>query len=319
MRGFLKRIQNTVAEHRLWQAKESFIVGVSGGADSLCLLDILFLLSQKYQFSLYIAHVNYSLRGKNSDLDEMCVKERAKEYNIPLSVLRPPKTSATNLEEKLRDIRYRFFEKLRVQKKATLIAVAHHQDDQAETFLLRLFRGSGISGLSAMQAKNNFVVRPLLEMSRTDILRYLKERGILYRSDESNTDTTYLRNRLRNKLIPLIEKEYQPNIKKILADTAALLARDSALLEEIGFSSERKTLPIEFSVEALLKIPESLLRHKFRLLLRPYYQGKFPSQGTVDEILKVLRSTKSKHQVLKLRGLKLERKGATVRLLNFAS
>lgn len=318
VRAFLKRVQNTVATHHLWGPQDSFIVAVSGGADSLCLLDVLFLLSQKRPFPLHIAHVNYRLRGEDSDRDEACVKARAERYSLSLSLLHPKKTSPANLEEKLRDIRYHFFEKIRLQKKATLIAVAHQEDDQAETFLLRLLRGSGMQGLSAMRPKNGFLVRPLIDMNRTDILRYLKERGISYRTDTSNTDPRFLRNRLRHSLIPLLEKEYQPNIKKILADTATLLALDYDHLEQ-SFSLPHTVSgrDLVFSARELIHFPEAHLRHQLRLLFRPLYDKKSPPKGVIDECLKLLKSTKNKAQSLTFRGLNIERKGDTVRLLDF--
>ncbi len=320
VRRFLKRVQNTVTKYQLWNRKESFIIGVSGGADSLCLLDVLYLLSQKYDFTLHVAHVNYRLRGRDSELDEMLVRERANTYGLPFSVLHPKKTSPSNLEERLRDIRYRFFEKVRTKKKATLIAVAHHQDDQAETFLLRLLRGSGMRGLSAMRPKNNFVIRPLIEMSREEILRYLKERNISYRTDKSNDDSKYIRNRLRNRLIPLIEKEYQPRIKKILADTAALIASDYQLLETLTpFSMQQKNGTLEFSAKEFRTLSEPIMRRELRAALKPYYQGRSAPKGVIDEMEKLLRSVKSKHQVFEVAGLKIERKGDTVRLLNFSS
>lgn len=309
----MKRVQNTVATHQLWSKKESFIIGVSGGGDSLCLLDVLFLLSQKYAFKLHVAHTNYRLRGKDSDLDEALVRERAAFYDLPLTVLHPKKPAASNLEEKLRDIRYRFLEDLRKKNGATRIAVAHHEDDQAETFLLRLLRGSGMAGLSAMRPKHGYIVRPLINMSHQDILRYLKERNIAYRTDRSNTDAKFLRNRLRHELLPLLEKEYQPKVRKILADTAALLASDYAVLETLSSQNDSET----FSAQELLALPEPILKTRLRSLLKPHYQEKAAPKGLIEEIIKLLRSRKGKVQTLSFRGLKIERKGDTVRLLNF--
>lgn len=314
----MKRVQNTVAKHKLWSTKESFIVGVSGGPDSLCLLDVLFLLSQKYDFTLHVAHVNYRLRGKAADLDEALVRERAKHYGLSFSVYHPKQTDPANLEEKLRELRYRFFEKIRQQKRATLIAIAHHQDDQTETFLLRLLRGSGMHGLSAMQSKNGFIVRPLIEMPRSDVLRYLQERGITYRVDQSNNESVFLRNRLRNELIPLLEKRYQPQIKKILAETAERLASDYAFFEtQFVLPYAVSGNDMLFSLRTLLSLPESHLRQQFRLLLGRLYAKKSPPKSVLDELIKVLRSTKNKPHHLALHGLKVERKGDTVRLLDF--
>ena len=319
VQGFLKRVLNTVTAYELWQKNDSFIVAVSGGPDSLCLLDVLYLLSKKYAFTLHVAHVNYHLRGTDSDLDEACVRERTHSYGLSLTVLSPKKTTGGNLEEKLRDIRYHFFEKLRAKKNASLIAVAHHEDDQAETFLLRLLRGSGLTGLSAMRPKHGYVIRPLIAMNRTDILRYLKERRLSYRTDHSNTDPHFFRNRLRNELLPLLEKKYQPRIRKILADTASLLAADYALFEEDFVLPATKTgTSICFSVKTLLALPEPLLRHQMRLLLRPFFCGKFPPKGAIEEVLKLLKSTKNKPQTYSFQGLKIERKGDTVRLLDFS-
>lgn len=318
VRAFLKRVQNTVAKHRLWSKEESFIIGVSGGPDSLCLLDVFYLLSQKYDFVLHVAHVNYGLRGKNADLDETLVRERVAQYGLTLSVLHPKKIPKTNLEERLRDIRYRFFEKVRAQKKAALIAVAHHQDDQAETFLLRLLRGSGMRGLSAMQPKNGAIIRPLINTTRADILRYLKERQLSYRTDESNHASVFLRNRLRNQLIPLIEKEYQPKIKQILAETAMLLAADYQFFEkQFSLPHTVSGTDLLFSVRTLQQFDEAHLRSQFRLLIQPIYKKKAPPKSVTDELLKVIWSTKNKSQRLTFHGLKVERKGDTVRLLDF--
>lgn len=314
----MKRVQNTVATYALWKPKESFIVAVSGGPDSLCLLDVLFLLSQKYDFTLHIVHVNYRLRGHDSLLDEQCVRERALVYDLPVTVFHPRKTTSSNLEEKLRDIRYHLLEKVRLQEKATSIAVAHHQDDQAETFLLRLLRGSGMRGLSAMRPKNSSIIRPLIDISRKDVLQYLKERAIHYREDTSNTDPRFLRNQIRHTLLPLLEKNYQPKMKKILADTASLLASDYALLESLPPVIVKKSAhTTEISVLSLQNLPQSLLRQEIRRLLGSYYGKKSPPKGIVTEMEKLIKSTKNKHQVIETTGLKIKRRGAIVTLLNF--
>ncbi|MBP9728447.1 MAG: tRNA lysidine(34) synthetase TilS [Candidatus Moranbacteria bacterium] len=314
----MKRVQNTVAKYSLWGHQESFIIAVSGGPDSLCLLDVLFLLSKKYSFALHIVHINYRLRGQDSDLDEAHVRQRALAYALPLTVFHPRKVSSSNLEEKLRDIRYRSLEKTRVLKKATLIATAHHQDDQAETFLLRLLRGSGMAGLSAMRPKNGFIVRPFIEMSRVEVLQYLKERGIAFREDQSNSDPRFLRNQIRHTLIPLLEKNYQPKMKKILADTASLLASDYALLTSLPPLPLKKSPGVtEISVPALRNLPEPLLRQELRHLLGSFYPKKSPPKGIIDEFQKLIKSTKNKRQTIEIPGLKIERRGAIVRLLNF--
>ncbi len=292
-------------------------MGVSGGADSLCLLDVLFLLSKKYDFTLHVAHVNYHLRGRASDLDEMLTREMAERYHLPCSVLSQGKRPKNDVEETLRDIRYAFFAKLRQKTDADNIAVAHNQDDQAETLLLRLLRGSGLSGLSAMRPKSGHIIRPLIEMSRADILHYLKDRRIAFREDASNADPRYLRNRVRHELIPFLEKNFQPQTRRLLAETATILAGDYALLEKhpAAFSAKHSPLGAEFSRAALLALPEPLLCRELRALLRPFLAGKNPGKNLLGELIKSLRSAKRKTQTVVFRGLKFVREGDTVRLL----
>ncbi|MDP3957421.1 MAG: tRNA lysidine(34) synthetase TilS [bacterium] len=313
VRRFIKRVQNTVGKFDLWHRGDAFIIGVSGGPDSLCLLDVLATLQKKYAFTLHVAHVNYHLRGRASDCDETLVGKMAAQYNLPLAVLSQKKRLKTASEETLRDIRYAFFETLRNKYGAHHIAVAHNEDDQAETFLLRLLRGSGLCGLSAMRPKNNFVIRPLIEMSRTDILEYLKERGIPYGTDTSNADERFMRNRIRHTLLPLLEKKFQPQIKKLLAHTARLLAEDFSLLEKIPALLTKKDALLNRT--QLLALPETALRQLFRGLLQKVSAGKNPPRGTIDEIVKALKSTKSKTQTVACKGLRFVMKGDTVSLL----
>ena len=318
VRRFIKRVQNTVQKFTLWQPGETFVVGVSGGPDSLCLLDVLFVLSQKHSFTLHIAHVNYHLRGDASDLDQALVEAAAARYGLACSLFSYKPGTKTPSEERLRDVRYTFFEKLRQQTQATSIVVAHNQDDQAETLLLRLLRGAGLSGLAAMRPKNNHLIRPLIEMSRADIETYLKERGIVSRTDTSNTDPHYFRNRIRHELLPFLEENFQPQARKLLAETALLLGDDYALLETYGtpFVAKKKTLEIEFSCTDLLTLPDPIIRRELRTLLRPLLAGKNPEKNLLNELIKSLKSSKNKTQTVTFKGLKFVRKGDTVRLLH---
>jgi len=277
------------------------------------------LLQKKHLFTLHIAHVNYRLRGKDSLLDEKRVKELAKRYSLPCTILSQKKNLKNASEETLRDIRYSFFETLRQKTKANLIVVAHNQDDQAETLLLRLLRGAGLSGLRAMRPKNNHVIRPLLEMSREDILRYLKDRGIAYRTDKSNADPRYLRNKIRHELIPYLESAFQPKVRKLLAETATLLSEDYALLGAIPskLPSSHSALEVTFSSKALLALPQALVKQELRTLIRPFLDGKYPDKNLINELVKAIKSTKSKNQTVTFQGLKFIRKGDRVRLLNF--
>lgn len=315
-RSFIRRVQNTVKKFELWQPNDVFIVCVSGGPDSLCLLDILTVLQKKYRFTLHIAHVNYHLRGEASDLDEALVKKMAARYNLPFTLFSPKKVPLSASEETLRALRYDFFETLRKKSGAHHIAVAHNQDDQAETLLMRLLRGTGLAGLTAMRAKNNSVIRPLIEMSRADILHYLEERDIAFREDSSNSDPRYFRNRIRHELIPYLQKNFQPQTRKLLAETALLLGNDYASLKDssVTLFVKQSTGNIRLSRAELLALPETRLSYELRSLIRPLLAGKNPDKNIIHEVIKSLKSTKSKTQTVTFKGLKFVMKGDTVTL-----
>ncbi|MBI2439367.1 MAG: tRNA lysidine(34) synthetase TilS [Candidatus Moranbacteria bacterium] len=313
----LLRVQNTVTKHALWKDGMTLVIGVSSGPDSCCLLDILAALQKKHRLSLSVAHVNYRLRGKDSDEDERFVQKLAAHYKIPCFIHTPPKKIQAS-EEALRVIRYNFFEKTRKKNNADRIIIAHHEDDQAETILLRLLRGSGLSGLQSMQPKNDFLVRPLLTTSRADILLYLKERKLSFREDKSNNDEHYLRNRIRHTLLPLLAKNFQPNIRQSLAKTAFLVAEDYHELTK-RFRSYHMPLvpPITLSRTELLSLSESSLRHTLRSIIQTASKKKVvPSKNLLFEIIAAIKSEKKKQRVVTFGGLKFLCRGDTVTLLN---
>lgn len=200
--SLIKKFQNISHEYDLWQKGSKIVLGISGGPDSVCLLDIFFQLQKKYQLDFIMAHINYGLRGKDSDQDEKLVRKLAEQYDLKLFILNPKCKSKS--ENALREIRYRFFEKIRKNNDFDLIAVAHNADDQVETFLMRLIRGSGLAGLSAMRFKNDSIIRPLLGFQRNEILAYLHKNKLDYRIDRTNLKPVFFRNRVRNELLPLL-------------------------------------------------------------------------------------------------------------------
>jgi tRNA(Ile)-lysidine synthase len=204
----VKKIQENIFRRELFKRGIKIVIGVSGGPDSVCLLDILCRLRKKYDLEIIIAHINYNLRGKDSKKDEQFVKNLAKKYDLPIEIIQNTKylTRDANLEEKLRDFRYSFFEKVRKQYKANLIAVGHNLNDQAETVLMRILRGTGLRGLGAIKFKNDKIIRPLLNIPRKEILDYLRKNNIPCRIDKTNLGFNFTRNKIRNKLLPYLEK-----------------------------------------------------------------------------------------------------------------
>ena len=206
-------------------ANQKMILALSGGIDSMVLANL--LLKAKAQFVL--AHCNFHLRGEESDGDEQFVREFAERNGLTLYV-KQFETEQYAAEHKLsiemaaRDLRYAWFEELRRELGYDNIAVAHHADDQLETFFINLFRGAGIRGLKGMQPINGNIIRPLLNTSREEIHQYAIENGIQWREDHTNAETQFLRNKIRHELLPVIDgisKEGRASILKSISHLAS--------------------------------------------------------------------------------------------------
>jgi len=226
-----------------------------------------------FPLSLVVAHLNHSLRGAESDADEQFVRNLAKQYQLPFATARADvrhqaESRQQSLEEAGREARYRFFEQLRRQYKAAAVAVAHHAEDQAETFLIRLLRGSGTSGLGCMPYRNNrHIIRPLLDISRSELRRYLAAQKQSWREDRSNLDHSFLRNRIRHELLPLLE-EYAPAVAHRLAATARLLRLDDELLAKQ--LDELLPMLVKQQRDGLFIATDPCCRHTEGLRLRLY-------------------------------------------------
>lgn len=218
--------------------KTPVLVAFSGGADSRVLLHVLAKLSQKDGFPLYAAHVNHGIRGAEADRDQAFCQTVAEEYGVPLFVCNADvptlaKRTGKGLEETAREVRYRFFDEVMKQESIGLLVTAHHADDNLETVLFRLCRGSGLRGLTGISRVrafgNGHLVRPLLSVTRAEILSFCKENGIAYVTDSTNVDVTYTRNRLRAEVVPILCELFEHPQKKV-TDAAIALSEDDAYL-----------------------------------------------------------------------------------------
>jgi tRNA(Ile)-lysidine synthase len=199
---------------------ERILIALSGGADSVAMLHALHRLGG---YPLTAAHLNHRLRGAESDRDEHFVRELCTRLQVELIVERADSLlGSSNLEERGRDLRHEFLNRVADRIAARRIALAHHADDQAETVMMRLLRGSGVAGLAAMTSTGpGRIVRPLLALPREQILAYLDAIGAAYVTDSSNLSPAILRNRIRHELIPLLEREYAPRLSRRLPELAS--------------------------------------------------------------------------------------------------
>ncbi len=233
------RFKKNNEELELLEPADRVVVGVSGGADSIVLLDLLAKLQEELALTILVVHVNYGLRGEESDDDEKFVGELAKKYGTKFKVKQyhpHPEPSPVegegnkkkNFQSEARDFRYDFFNKIDANK----IALAHHADDQVETILLHLIRGSGSDGLEGMSHKSGKIVRPLLKFKKEELLKYAKENGLSFREDSSNKTSKYARNLLRNEILPILKRE-NPNLTDHVTKTAQIIRDEGDVLNEI--------------------------------------------------------------------------------------
>ena len=202
-----ERLLNYVREEDLFLPTDTILLGVSGGIDSMVMADLFLKAGLKFG----IAHCNFKLRDSESDGDETFVREFAEKNNIPVhsrsfDTRKVATEGSISIQMAARNLRIEWFTSLCHSKGYTCIALAHHQDDQHETFFINLFRGTGIAGLRGIPPRSGMLVHPLLFASRKELMNYASKHDISYREDRSNHETEYLRNKVRHLLIPLVEQ-----------------------------------------------------------------------------------------------------------------
>jgi tRNA(Ile)-lysidine synthase len=287
------------------------VVGLSGGADSVALTEVLATLAEDRGFKVVAAHLDHGLRPESQEDAAFC-----RSLSHRLGVLFRTATADVRgrarrdhcgLEDAARVERYAFLETVRQGEGAVGIAVAHTRDDQAETFLMRLLRGAGSAGLSAMRAQRGFVVRPLLEVSRERVLEHLRRRQLPWREDPTNRDLSILRNRVRHELLPYLEAGFNPRLRAALSRTAGLLAGEADVMGAMGDQLFERALtgPGDGAVLRLSTLREAP-RAVARLAVRRALAGAGGLKGIsglhVDKILSVASSKDPSSRRLPLPG-----------------
>lgn len=262
----LKVYRNIITDDLVGEG-DTIIVGLSGGPDSVCLFDILLSLHEKLKINLKACHFNHKLRGAESEGDQKFVEKLCKVSGIELIVGEwkdKPKNKRVS-EDEARRARYEFFSKISNSGRGVVkIALAHNSNDLSETFLMRIIRGTGLKGLKGIPYQRENFIRPLLKFSRDDIMVYISSNNIKYRTDKSNNDLDYFRNKIRHKLLPNL-KEFNPNIVETLGSAVLAIGDD---YDYISVEAEKKlNLMIEEE-----RADNIILDHKKWLLLHPSLQ-----------------------------------------------
>ncbi len=251
----LNKLSAFIRQYDLVQKGDTVICAVSGGADSVALLVAMYLLKDKLAITLKAAHYNHGLRGSESDGDQAFVEELCRQYEIPLHIGQGSvKPGKKGLEAAAREARYSFFGTLPGK-----IATAHTADDNAETVLMHLVRGTGLKGLGGIAPQRGNVIRPMLSVTRREVLSFLKAFSLPCREDSSNHSDEFLRNRLRHHVIPLLKQE-NPRLSENMSAAALRLRQDSAVLEGLTAGE----LP---AVSVLREMPPALRRRHLAAFL----------------------------------------------------
>ena len=249
------KVKEYIIKNKMITPQMTVIAAVSGGADSICLLDVLYHLREELKFTLECAHFNHNLRGSESDADEQFVLQHCKIYGITVhtsSADVKKLCEKDSLEDAARRARYSFFESLTENKNA-VIATAHTLNDNVETFFINLLRGSGTRGLQGIPVTRKGIIRPMLDVTRQEILDHLKAAGLDYKTDSSNFDTSYLRNFIRLDILPRLSERAEINPYRTVSRAITNLRADSEVLDSAAEAADTN------DVNKLKNLPDPLL------------------------------------------------------------
>lgn len=298
------RVLRTIRRHALVERGGRVVVALSGGPDSVVLVHLLRELEPGGHVMVAgLAHFNHQLRGPESDADEAFCQAMAADLGLPFECGRGDVRTAAreqgrSIEDAARALRYAFLERAADLLGADAIAVGHSRDDQAETFLLRLIRGSGPQGLAGILPRAGRVVRPLLDLPRSELRAYAAERRLAFREDATNLDLDIPRNRVRHELIPYLEREFSPGIAAVLAREASIAREDEDhlrleaidLARSIVLTREGGSGPIDIDSGALTSLHPSLAARVVRMALQAQAPGAFIGFDSIDRFLDFART-----------------------------
>ena len=312
----INAVLKTIQKYNLINPKDKIVLGVSGGPDSLFMLDILNKLKTELDIELVIAHINHKIRIEADEEEEFvrkfCKKLGVEFYSKRIEVEKYANNNKIGLEEAGRKVRYEFFEEVSNKTRANKIAVAHNKNDKVETMIMHMLRGSGISGLQGIQPKSNKIIRPIIEIERKDIEKYCEEQKLEPRIDKSNQDNTYTRNKIRNIVIPYINQEFNPNFIETMTRLSELITEENVFLNKLTEIEYKKILIKKIENQILLdlkKFNELDNIIKKRIILHTVSNLRGGSQGIekvhIEDIVKLCQNNIGNKFLIPNKGLKV--------------
>ena len=300
-KSVLQKVEITIRRHNMINSGEKILAAVSGGADSVCMLSVLRQLKEKMNFTLVCAHLNHCLRGESADTDEKFVENLCADYGIPffskrVNVADLASRKKMTLEEAGRFARYEFFEEVMNSEAVSKIATAHNKNDNAETVLMRIIRGTGIDGLKGIAyIREDNVIRPVLDVSRSEIEAYCAMNGLSFCTDATNADNDYTRNKIRNELIPYLEKEFNEKISDSLCRLSQNARDDSEFLngyarrlfERIGNPLPGKR-PVSLHIESIGMVEKAIAARVIRIAANEAQPGINLEKKHIDDIFELM-------------------------------
>lgn len=305
IKNLYQKIEDFLLKELSVETNSKILLAVSGGVDSVVMLDIFYNLRLKNDYELFIVHYNHKIRD-NSDLDEKLVRQLAETYNLPIHTTKGKvkefaKNNLYSIEHAARILRYRFFDQTSKSLKISIVATAHTANDSAETFLLNLIRGTGLTGLSGIPkqrilAKKVKIIRPIINIKKDELLKYAKMRKLIWREDETNSMTKYTRNKIRLELIPKLENDFNPTIIDTINRTANLIyGADKFIENEINTFINSKIVKkndndLSLRISSLITLDKFISGEIIQNAISSYFNTLPISLDSIDRIYNLINS-----------------------------